>query len=267
MEIESTVLDQALSLYDQGLYIQAYNLMKKYGPVEKWRGLEARLFGGRLAMNLGSQRLGSVLHYLAWRENREDPEALFYYSFTVRQKWGILGALELYRRHPEFPQASATQQADWLSNQSLLAAEVRDFDRADSLFRRAESLSPDNAWIYVQRASALGLEDRYEEALAMGEKALDLHPWFRPGIQSVSHSLQMLNRDQDALDLLKAAVDRMESAWVLADLAMLQSELGLHEESRKNLGSVAELLPLMDKPTRKWLEERLSDAAYHCGDF
>ena len=46
------------ALYDQGLYLQAYELARSFAPLHEWRGTDARILAGRMAGNLGSQRLG-----------------------------------------------------------------------------------------------------------------------------------------------------------------------------------------------------------------
>ena len=56
-------------------------------------------------------------------------------------------------------------------------------------------------------------------------------------------------------------------AWLVAQLARLQTELGLHDEARRSIERFAELAPLLDKHTEQWLHPQRADAAYLCGDY
>ena len=92
-------------------------------------------------------------------------------------------------------------------------------------------------------------------------------PWYRPAVQQMAHLLQLLDRDEEAVDLLTEAVDRIESCSVVAQLGVLQAEMKRHADSRRTWERFVETAPLIDKPTRKWLAGRRSDAAYECGEI
>ncbi len=76
----------------------------------------------------------------------------------------------------------------------------------------------------------------------------------------------MLGREREALDHLIGANEKIESGIVVAHLASLQIDLRLYEDARRSYERYAELSPLRDDETEKWLAARRADVAYFCGD-
>ncbi|HSZ57878.1 MAG TPA: tetratricopeptide repeat protein [Tepidisphaeraceae bacterium] len=235
-------------------------------PLPQWRGAAGRVLAGRLANNLGAPRLGRILHRLAHREDPADPEALYYNTYAILERRGPLAALELMERYGDLPEAPPETQADWLSLRARLMFDFRDFQEATRLLDRAENLAT-KAWILVERAALLERQDRYAESLATARRALELHPWHRPAVQAAAHLLQLIDRDDEALALLKTATTHTESVTVTLQLASLQTELRLYEDARQSFERAVELAPLADKIWTKWLAAQRSDAAYYCGDY
>jgi tetratricopeptide (TPR) repeat protein len=89
---------------------------------------------------------------------------------------------------------------------------------------RAGELDAGNPWICIERAGVLEQEDRYPDALRAAQMALEIHPWYRPAVQSVAHMLQLLDRDGEAMKLLEEANRRIESGAVAAQLTAAQME-------------------------------------------
>jgi tetratricopeptide (TPR) repeat protein len=163
--------------------------------------------------------------------------------------------------------ATARLQSDWLALHATTLGALRDFDRAEQWLARAEAVDPANPWVQVERATLMEAQDRYEEALIAAQRALELHPWFRAAVQDAAHTLILMDRDDEALALLKEASARLECGWIEAQLAQLQAELGQYAEARQSLERYARLTPLMEKETEQWLNGRFSDLAYLCGDY
>src|SRR5262249_7841891 len=130
----------------------------------------------------------------------------------------------------------------------------------------AASLSHDRAWLCVERAAVLEFAERHEEALESARRSLAIAPHFRPGVQSEAHLLQQLGREREALDRLTQASERLESGIVIAHMAALQVDLRHYHDARKTYERYAELSPLRDEETEKWLAARRADVAYYCGD-
>ena len=62
MEIVTADLAPIRELYGRGFYVRALRLAERFGPFVEWTGTPARLLGGRLAIQLGSARLGRLMH-------------------------------------------------------------------------------------------------------------------------------------------------------------------------------------------------------------
>ncbi len=264
--VASDDLRRVLDLYEDGFSLQAYHLARTFGPLENWSGTAARIVAGRLAMNLGAPRLAVAHHLRARRDDPTDPEANYYRARAILGRKGPLHAWRLFRSIGDLDDAPDAIRADWFATRAITLGHLRDFDAADAWLDRAEEARPEWPWVQVERATLLGMEDRYEAALEAGRHALDLRPWYRPAVQSVAHTLQLLHRDREALDLLVEAADRLENGPVVAQLASLQSELDHHEDARRSLDRFAELSPMMEKDARRWLAARRSDTCYDCGD-
>ena len=247
--------------------LQAYHLARNLGPLEQWEGTAPTLLAGRIASQLGGDRLSRRLFRRAWRQDRTQPEARYYRARVRLERSGPLAAWELLDREGDLPEAAPALEGMWFGFRATVAAHLRDFDAADAWLSRAEQMSPADPWLAVERAMVLEQEDRYEEALSAARQSLALHPWFRPGVQALAHLLQLLNCDEEALALLTDAAGRLESPAVLGQLTLVQTELGRWEEARRSLDRFEALAPLADEAMTRWLAAQRSDVAYHCGDL
>src|SRR5688572_4979779 len=86
--VSDELIGRVLKRYERSLNLQALELARTAGPVERWTGPRARVMAGRLANNLGGGRLGTLHHVKAWQESPDDPEALYYYARTVAERKG-----------------------------------------------------------------------------------------------------------------------------------------------------------------------------------
>ena len=266
MDLAATDLMHIRDLYSQGLYRRAYDAAMAVGPIRQWTSTPARLIGGRLAIQLGAPILGRRLHLLAFRSTPGYPEAIYYHARYRMERFGPLSTWQFMRKHPDWSDAPPELHGDWLALAGFIAARLRDFDRAERWLNRAESACPGRPWPCIERASSYELADRFEDALVSARRSLELHPWFRPGVQSTAHLLLRLGRDQESLELLTEANERLESGLVAAQLAALQNELGHHIDARKTLDRYADLSPMMEPETQKWLTARWADTAYYLGE-
>lgn len=260
-------LDTLRELYERGLCLQALQAAEEVAPLREWTTVPGRVMAGRLAANLGAPRLCSWLQAQAYRSDRTHPEAIYFYARGLMDRKGPLRAWEFVRsQRGIFRPDSAEREAEWLAFHAYLLSLFRDFDQADRYLDRAEELDPGNPWLWVERSTVLEREDRYEEAVQAAHHALDLRPWFRPGVQAAAHTLQLLDRQQEALALLSEAAERLENAPVTGQLLILQRELGLYEEAQVTLDRLRELAPLAEEHTREWINTTASDVRYELGD-
>lgn len=267
MDPTSADVARLRDLYAQGQYRLAYEFALTFGPLRGWSSTPARLICGRLAIQLGAPRLGRQLHAAAFRATPAHPEAIYYHARYRLERFGLLACWRFLRQHPDWSDAPPELHADWLSLQGFVAARLRDFDRAERWLNRSETVAPNRAWPAVERASAYELADRLDDALASARRSLELHAWFRPGVQAVAHVLLRLGREREALDFLTEASTKLESGLVMAQLSTVQNDLGLHVEAAQSLARYEELCPLMEEDAVKWLAARRSDTAYRLGDI
>ncbi len=103
----------------------------------------------------------------------------------------------------------------------------------------------------MERAYSLEDRDDYEGALATAKDVLERNASYRPALQAVAHFLQLVNRDSEGLTLLRAAMLRFESEAIAAQLAVLESELGLFADVMKTLQRYRALAPLLEGSDEK----------------
>lgn len=266
MDPSPASLSHIRDLYSQGLYRQAYDVAMAISPIRQWASTPGRLIGGRLAIQLGAPTLGRQLHLLAFRSTPGYPEAIYYHARYRMERFGPLSTWSFMRGHPDWSDAPPELHGDWLALCGFIAARLRDFDRSERWLNRGEAICPGRPWPCIERSSSYELADRLEDALAAARRALDLQPWFRPGVQSTAHLLLRMGRDREALDLLTEATGRLESGLVAAQLASVQNDLGHHADARKTLDRFADLSPMMEPQTQKWLAARWADTAYFLGE-
>jgi tetratricopeptide (TPR) repeat protein len=257
LEIAPEVLSRVEALYDAGLCLQAYREAIKAGSLRRWTGISARVLAGRLAANVGGYRLNRVHYWLAWCSNKTNPDLLAYHGYTVYQRRGPLGAFEFLERHSDSKETGEPKGlTHFYTMRARVAGHLRDFKASELWLARAAEIGPDDPWVATTRADILECQDRYEEALESARQALALRAWYRPGVQAVAHALQLLDRDEEALEFLTAAAKQLENMHVVRQLSALQQELRQYEEASETLQRLAELAPLMEKNERLWLQRQ-----------
>ncbi len=261
-------LRAAIELYEKGLYLQAYQSTADWGPLDTWAGTKATVFAGRLSVHLGASRLSNWLMRRAWRAEPTDPEAQYYFAYCLWRRRGPYYAWRWMHARSELrDDATADMRSSWYALFGGIAAMLRDFDTADEWLRRASDTAPDSPWIEVCWSQSLEYEDHYEEALKAARRSLEIQPWYRPAVQSAGHLLTLMDRDDEAMQLLTEASDHLESSAVAGQLYGLQLELELYDAAGESLERFAELSPLADKHAKKWLAAQRSEIAYRKGDI
>ena len=188
-------LRRILSFYDDGLYLQAFQATREVGPLDQWRGADARVLAGRLAGNLGAPRLGDWHFLHAWRSDRNHPDALWFYARTLLGLRGPLAAWKFVSGQKFPANAPAKSLSHWYSLHGSILAMLRDFDAAEDWLKKADALGP-QPWTLLEWAVLHTLEDRHEDAEAAARRALELKAWFGPAVQWVAHFLVQKERDE-----------------------------------------------------------------------
>lgn len=255
VQISAAQLAVIQDLYDRGLMLQAWDAVQPLGPLAQWTGPGARTMAGRLAFNLGASRLGMILHWREWREQKSDPDAAAYYAHGLLQRRGPLAAWEFLGRHSALYQADPSRDvAHLFTVQAMVLGHLRDFSGAQKAIANARSAAPSHPWVAVAHSHVLESMDHYEAALETAREALHYRPWFRPAVQSIGHLLQILDRDEEALEFLAEANTRLENCHALRQLIALEAELGRWSEAMARLPRFEQLAPLMEKGETLWLK-------------
>jgi tetratricopeptide (TPR) repeat protein len=260
----SGLLARVQALYDDGLFTQAYRAAEPLGPLQSWRGTEARILAGRLASQLAADRLSDALFLRAWRADRASPKAILNGVMALQSIRGPLAALDALNASGILDTDSPARW-DATAFAAYLYAWYRDFDTAERLITRALDHSGE-PWIWSQRAAVYEMEDRYEDALAAARRALDINPRSRSAIQYSARFLSLFERDGEAIELLRDALKSIESTHIAAHLAALEIENGFFAEALTTLARYEELALLKDKGAVSWLAGRRSDVYSHLGD-
>lgn len=257
-------LDHVQTFYDGGQYLKAWKVSQLLGPLKQWRGPREMVLAGRLAFNIGSRRLGTVLHRMALRMYPNDPAVITFAMLTMSGRLGPWESLQRMKLHGDMPSAKPENQADWLALKALNYAQLRDFQKAEYWQAKAFELAPDNPWMFVSLASILEYQDRNDEATEAAERAYQLRPTYRPAIQTLANRYIESNRDRDAVSLLFRAVNEIESGLIRCQLASFYRELELYDHALKLYDGIETFFPLLSEDSKyeKWLASVLSDLHY-----
>lgn len=267
IEISPADLESVRSLYRRGFYLQAYERACEIGPVTEWSGTAALLVASRLVLNLGGSQLSRWLVLRAYRGEPENLEVIYYHVLALWRRAGSLRAWRFLERLGTPLQGPVRDRANLMGLRARLTNEFRDFHTANRFLDEAEELDPENVWLKLDRAYSLEEQDDYQGALAASQEVLEARPGLRRAVQAVAYHLQLLSRDQEALDLLRAGMSQFESEAVAAQLATLEGELGLYAEARETLARYRLLAPLMETRDQQWWDAQMSDVHYHLGNI
>lgn len=264
----SAIIEELTSLHNRGLYLQAFDLTHKVGPLKEWRDPSMQVIGGRLAHNLGSSRLGRIMHWAAYQQNPDDPEIAYFYVLSMSDRWGPLKTLDRMSEITHVAESSEVLCAHWAAHKAIVLTTLRDFERAETMFDEAIALQPNDSWLYVCKTGLLSHQDRPELALEVARKAFEVQPWYRPAVQNLFHRLIQMNQDEEAQTLMTEAVQRLESGDLRCQLAAFYLESQQYQLAREIYEDVERFLPLqhLERKGPQWLSARLADGAYYCGD-
>ena len=112
---------------------------------------------------------------------------------------------------------------------------------------------------------AYTLEDRHDDAENAARRA-EIASLVSARVQWVAHFLVQKERDDEALQLLTEATQKLECGSIFAACDS-QVELKQFAEAGNSLDSFERLSPLLDKHQKDWLNARRCDLACHLGDY
>ncbi len=261
-------LDAISGIYERGLTLDALARGESIAPLAQWQGTRACVLAARIAANAGSRSLALRLTTRARRQDSHSIAARVQYGYELLGYRGPVALWELLRDQQADDTGTAEDLADLHALKARTAAMLRDFDLAEHWLDSAERLAPGQPWIRLQRAHLLEYTDNIEEALALAVEACSLHrhPYYRPGIQVRAHLLQLLDRDDDAIELLSQASAQLQNAAIVAQLHALYAENDRWNEAAATLQRYPALAPLLDSHGRRWLAAEWAKVKYRLGD-
>ncbi|HET6409759.1 MAG TPA: C39 family peptidase, partial [Chthoniobacteraceae bacterium] len=265
--IPAEALATAEALYNRGLYLQAAETLKEWGNPKGWSEVSARIFGARLAGNLGASRLASVLFASCVRKNPKNAEARYYRALDLLSSRGPWATWEFLRDFETLPGAKGHTLASALALRGRISAVFKDRRGALTLLEKAHAMEPDSPWIWTEQSMALEFLDEREAALDAAQKALELQPHYRSGVQQAATLLLNANRDEEAEALLRSASEQIESGAVFLQWITALSERERFEVIPELCDRAERLLPWAEKAIKEWLNARRADAFYGLRDF
>jgi cellulose synthase operon protein C len=261
-------LDRVAELYQRGLSVDAFRLAESFAPLRHWSGVRARALGGRILANVGAPRLSARLIAKSWRANRANVAAQEEYCFLVLEKRGPFVAWQFMNDMPEGRKGTEEARAHTSAIRARIATDLRNFPAAEKYLQRAESIGPKLPWVRLQRAHLLEGMERIEEALEVARAACQLHkhPFYRPGVQVCAYYLQLLDRKEEAMELLERAEKTLQNSHVCTQLFVLYTETGRWADASAQLDLYEELSPAIEPDLRKWLTGQRARVAYFRND-
>lgn len=267
MTISEFDLQEVRKLHEKSLHLQAYNLANSIAPISEWKDPEAVLLASHIVFQLGAVKLSEKLVKKVWRNNKNHPRALFYRAADILHSKGALPTLVFLNKYGQHFQGDEKLTSWWYSLYSQVFTQLRDFKTADLWHQKAAEIRPNESWVWVAKSYTLEQQDLYQKSLEIARKAYQLDKTQRTTISQLANILMLLERYEEALEILNSAANELENFWILRQLADLQTELGLHSQSLQSFERMFELFPFHEKEIEKFLYAGWSDAAYMNGDI
>jgi serine/threonine-protein kinase len=126
----------------------------------------------------------------------ESQFAMAEYTMLFNEAWET--AEPYFKNAIELPQAAAYY--------SMFLAMRRRFDEVQARVREATALDPLSPWVHSVAARAMYDAGQYEDAIRLGERALELHPDFALALWILGLAQSRLGRHDRAIALLEKAV-------------------------------------------------------------
>lgn len=267
MKISENNLLEIRQLHEKGLHLQAFRFANSFAPLAEWEGTEAILLASHLAFQLGAVKTSENWVKKAWRNDKKHPRALFYRAADVLHNKGAIPALVFLNKYGADFKGDTKLSSWWYSLHAQVLSQLRDFKTADLWHAKAVEVCPEESWVWVSKAYTLEQQDRYEDSLEMAQKGFAFEQSQRTTVSQLAHILSLLERYDEAIEVLNKAANELENFWIVRQLADLQTELGLHKEAQTSFDKMLELSPMREEELEKYLFAGMSDVAYMNGDL
>lgn len=220
---------------------------------------EATVRAVRALHYLGDDRRAEAVALRAGRRHPAHPAARLQLLRTIVGRQGPLAMWRAWRRWPSPPGMSDADRAEEHALRGSWLSQLRDFGPACAEHERALALAPDDPWVRIEYAFTLMGHDRYDDMLAQAREAQALRPGYRAGIQAEARALTLLNRQDEAVEVLRAAMAGMTCGVVALQLADLLNEREQWAEVLALLDDAERLMPRATPPMLAHLNARRAD--------
>ncbi len=266
-EVSSERIAKIEEQLDRGLFLRAYEESRRIGPIAEWSGADACICAGRLAFNLGGQKLSHILFRRTHRRYPESLKAYMYELQRIHDSYGPVAALRFLQTVPAPTNGSQPDRLHLLIAKSFLFARFRDFATADRFLRAAEKIDPHARSLLLQRSVLAMLADRYKLALTHCRELVHRHPEFVAGAAQYARLLLLRNNHSGALAFLLENAGRFECYQLYILIVQILLECEEFGECASCLAEIARLAPLKEKSLEKWVRSVEFRVAYCTGDF
>ena len=263
----SGIFTKVLDLYNESMFLSAWEIGKPHGPLESWPGTEARVLAGRLAPHLGAPRLSNYLHINALRADPTNANAQYFYVWWALNYRGGLHAWHERTRLGAPTSNDSVDHCDYHGQCAAILGTLRDFERAEDHTTRALEAVPDRSWAHIERARLYEREDRYGKALEAAQHALELDPTFHSAVHAVAYYHRLLDQPAESIALLRNRAAVSESSGALAFLIELLMDEREFDDVPRLLDAFERVTPLREKTTNQWVHAKRADYASETGDL
>ena len=273
-------LSKLQGLYDHHLYLDAFTLTAKFWESStdvQQLSIDELILASRLAARLGGQRLSRWLLRVALKRDPGNPRVRYFARHVLLSRERLLDQLKAFNTQPDLGGNDPELRASWYASHAFTWAALRDFDRAYECLAAAHSLAPNDSWVLTCESNALGIADRWSDALRSAERAWEVDPGSPFAANSLANSLLHLGRVQESADRLASAAENSQSYQVVAEACWHQCALAetLEGQQRRLILDLARVLadrlpalaPLADRESKTAFARSHLDVAELADDY
>jgi cellulose synthase operon protein C len=239
-------------LVSASLFLKAYQYITEHiGAIADWRTWadpELGLLAARTLIHLGYRRQGEALIYRLWRRHRGSDVLASDYINTLHGRRGPLTALDTLNTLRDQYSFTPSCEADLAAEEVQIYSAFRDFSAAENILKKIPA-DHQSRWSRIQAVYLLQAQDQNEAALVAVEKFLEEFPDYRSGMRAYADILQILDRADEAIDVLKKYWNESEALWIGYQLFCLLLNEQRFVEAEECLERIIALIPYASKET------------------
>ncbi len=240
-------LDELKSLANAGKTLQAWELVRGMAPLKEWPAGKPREVASRVLAGVGAERLSDALDLRNWRERPGDHDAFLMAQFVGLRRGRMMETQAALVERMRAEDLTDKQRSWMLALDGWLDGYLSDYKPAHAKTDAALAMRPDDPWLHVEKALVLQAEDRYEEALELVRRAMELRSGYRPAVFLLADVLTQLLRDGEAEQVLREAHEGTEHYSYAGRLQAFHSEREDHENGLRYLDEYERRAPLLEK--------------------